>query len=231
MSPLVASGPVKFAFGLHGLKIHDGFPQFDRDWSATFRVLTASKTPRTLRQLDLEDLPQACTHMLSMTPFAAGLHRLFLPPLRMREAHMWRLWAFARLCETLELLSLYTYEGDTIAVLQAFPTGPECLHINELVATVGYENPDVDEAVITVPDSVQSLVSSLWTKAHGGTPRVKRLTVTSHRLLTPKRLHSLFSLCHTSGLSSIHLGREVGGITLEEVHVQAQIQWKLVAEL
>lgn len=201
---------------LERLAIIDDQPAMDRDWSATFRALASSPTASTLRVLKLEHLPQASAHMLALVPMAPGCWQLDLPFLDPNDPQKWRLWVFARLCDSLQYLSVLGFQGDAISILLAFPTGPPSLYIEELVGTVGYGHPLVDESVIPVKDAIHALINVLLQRAFSGQP-VRQLVLGSRRNMPRRHQENLVGLIGAAGLRRLDLGARHEYLTKEEV--------------
>jgi hypothetical protein len=201
---------------LERLAIIDDHPAMNRDWSATFRALASSPTASTLRVLKLEHLPQASAHMLALVPMAPGCWQLDLPILDPNDPQKWRLWVFARLCDSLQYLSVLGFQGDAISILLAFPTGPPSLYIEELVGTVGYGHPLVDESVIPVKDAIHALINVLLQRAFSGQP-VRQLVLGSRRNMPRRHQENLVGLIGAAGLRRLDLGARHEYLTKEEV--------------
>ncbi|KWU44050.1 hypothetical protein RHOSPDRAFT_34479 [Rhodotorula sp. JG-1b] len=205
---------------LERLAIIDDHPAMNRDWSATFRALASSRAASTLRILGLDHLPQASTHMLALVPMAPQCWQLELPVLDPNDPQKWRLWVFARLCDSLQYLNVLGFQGDAINVLLAFPTGPPCLYIEELVGTVGYGHPLVDESVIPVKDAIHALISVLLQKALSGQP-VRHLAIWSRRNMSDRHQVNLMGLVGSAGLYRLELGERDEYLTQEECDILA----------
>lgn len=201
---------------LESLAIVDDHPAMNRDWSATFRALASSPAASTLRVLRLEHLPQASAHMLALVPMAPRCYELDLPFLDPNDPQKWRLWVFARLCDSLQYLNVRGFQGDAINVLLAFPTGPPCLYIEELVGTVGYGHPLVDESVIPVKDAIHALISVLLQRALSGQP-VRHLAIGSRRNMSDRHQVNLMGLVGSAGLYRLELCERDEYLTQEEV--------------
>ncbi|GAA5988317.1 hypothetical protein JCM10908_002160 [Rhodotorula pacifica] len=214
-SPLKGKLGSPIACMLVRLAIVDRYPQYKRDWSATFRLLASSPAASTLRMLDFQGFPQASSHMLALVPFAPSCRHLSLPFLKPNDLQKWRLWVFARLCDDLQCLCIRGYKGDAIDVLLAFPTGPPVLYLDELTGTVGYGHPLVDEKVIPVKDSVNTLVAVVFQKANWGQP-IRQLVVDHRRNVTPRHQGNLISLALGAGVQNLQLGSKEDSLSKKE---------------
>ncbi|GAA5868636.1 hypothetical protein JCM3774_003607 [Rhodotorula dairenensis] len=219
-SPLAGNLSKPMRFQLQRLGIIDDCPSMRRDWSATFRILTSVPALTGLLDLDLKFLPRAPAHMLALLPAAPSCVQLALPFIDPSDPHQWRLWIFARLCESLRVLSVRGFGGDAINVLLAFPTGPPAVHIDELAGTVGYGHPLVDESVIPVKDAVNTLVSVLIQKAQADQP-VQQLVVDTRRNISAKHHANILELVASAGVRHLRLGIQQDRLTEEEVSILA----------